>query len=160
MRLGITGHQDLPPAAVDRIARELKRLIADQSPLVGLSSLAKGADQLFAACVLDAGQALEAVLPCREYVEAFEPADRSDYLALLTRVSKTVTLDFGPPSADAFLAAGEYLARHVDHLVAVWDGGPAQGRGGTADIVAYARSQQVPVTVVWPPGVRREVQLF
>lgn len=157
MRLGITGHQDVPAEAVDSITRELRRLIAAQSPLRGLSSLAKGADQLFAMCVLDAGQPLEAVLPCREYADAFDEADRADYLALLARASTMVTLDFGSPSEDAFLAAGEYLVRHVDHLVAVWDGAEAQGRGGTRDIVAYARAHQIPVTVVWPPGVQREV---
>lgn len=157
MRLGITGHQDLPPAAVDWIASELRALIAQHAPLVGLSSLAKGADQLFATCVLEAGQTLEAVLPCHDYAEAFEPLDRKDYEALLERATRTMTLAYGPPSEAAYLAAGEYLASHVDRLVAVWDGEPAQGSGGTGDIVAYARSRQIPVTVVWPSGVDRDV---
>jgi hypothetical protein len=157
VRLGITGHQDLPSNSVRWIEQRLRALIAQHAPLVGVSSLAKGADQLFAQCVLDAGQNLDAVLPCRDYAEAFDAEDRAAYFALLDRVADTVTLDFGPPSEDAFLAAGKYLARHVDHLLAVWDGEPAQGRGGTADIVAYARSHQIPVTVVWAPGTPRDV---
>ena len=156
MRLGITGHQDLPQDVIAWIERELRALIAEHAPLVGVSSLAKGADQLFATCVLEAGQTLEAVLPCRDYADTFAEVDRTDYLARLARASRTMTLDFGPPSEAAFLAAGEYLVRHVDHLVAVWDGGAAQGRGGTGDIVAYAISHQIPVTVVWLPGGQRE----
>ncbi|MGH3585569.1 MAG: hypothetical protein ACRDQ0_04530 [Pseudonocardia sp.] len=40
-------------------------------------------------------------------------------------------------------------------LLAVWDGAPPTGSGGTAEAVAYAREQGVAVVVVWPAGVRR-----
>jgi hypothetical protein len=43
----------------------------------------------------------------------------------------------------------------VDAMVAVWDGAPAGGHGGTADVVDAARERGVPVTVVWPVGARR-----
>jgi hypothetical protein len=38
----------------------------------------------------------------------------------------------------------------------VWDGKPARGIGGTADIVSYARQKGVPVAVLWPEGAARE----
>lgn len=44
---------------------------------------------------------------------------------------------------------------HCDRLVAVWDGLPARGYGGTADAVACAREGEVPVRVVWPEGAVR-----
>ncbi len=44
----------------------------------------------------------------------------------------------------------------ADELWAVWDGEPARGPGGTADVVAHARGRGVPVRVVWPPGARRD----
>jgi hypothetical protein len=44
----------------------------------------------------------------------------------------------------------------VDHVVAVWDGEPSDGHGGTGDVVAAARERRMPVTVVWPDGARRE----
>lgn len=135
------------------IADQIRAVLVQAQAVVGVSSLAKGADQLFAACILEAGHSLEAVLPCRAYAATFDSADRDDYIALLKCADQVVTLDFGPPTEEAFLAAGQYVASHVDRLVAVWDGGPAQGRGGTADIVSYARSINVPVMVVWPPGV-------
>jgi hypothetical protein len=37
------------------------------------------------------------------------------------------------------------VADQCDALVAVWDGQPARGRGGTADIVAYARKKRRPL---------------
>ncbi len=155
MKLGITGHQDLPSDWVDWITREICQLIVERAPLTGLSCLAKGADQVFAACILEAGQSLEAVIPCLRYIEAFEEDDQAAYLALLAQASTTVTLDFEPPTETAFLAAGKYIVNRVDHLIAVWDGQSAQGAGGTADIVAYARAHDVPVTIIWPAGVSR-----
>jgi hypothetical protein len=41
-------------------------------------------------------------------------------------------------------------------LVAVWDGEPARGLGGTADVVAYAREGAIPVEVIWPEGATRD----
>jgi hypothetical protein len=42
-----------------------------------------------------------------------------------------------------------------DVLLAVWDGQPARGPGGTGDVVAYARARGTPVEVVWPAGAAR-----
>ena len=48
------------------------------------------------------------------------------------------------------------MLRHADELWAVWDGKPARGYGGTADVVACARENGVPVRVIWPAGARRD----
>lgn len=42
-----------------------------------------------------------------------------------------------------------------DELLAVWDGRPAWGFGGTADVVAYAERTGTPVRILWPEGARR-----
>ena len=44
----------------------------------------------------------------------------------------------------------------IDELVAVWDGGPGTGKGGTTEVVAEARTRGIPVTVIWPDGAARE----
>ena len=44
----------------------------------------------------------------------------------------------------------------ADVLFAVWDGQPARGYGGTADVVAEARRRKVPVRVIWPDGAQRD----
>ncbi|MFG2222777.1 hypothetical protein [Streptomyces sp. NPDC048644] len=57
---------------------------------------------------------------------------------------------------EVVVPAEEYRVGLVDRLIAVWDGQPARGYGGTADVVAYARSTGVPVEVVWPDGATRD----
>ena len=48
------------------------------------------------------------------------------------------------------------MLKDADLLIAVWDGLPARGLGGTADVVAYARDHGIPVSVIWPEGARRD----
>ena len=153
MRVGVTGHQEIPSAARAWVDDRLRELIAEWSLAIGVSSLAKGADQMFASCMLAAGHKLEAVIPCREYATTFDVAGLADYSELLGQAGTVVTLDFGQPSEDAFLAAGKYIVDNVELLIAIWDGEDAQGSGGTGDIVRYARSVNVPVSVVWLPGL-------
>jgi hypothetical protein len=38
---------------------------------------------------------------------------------------------------------------------AVWDGKVTKGKGGTADIVRYARNRGREVVVLWPAGICR-----
>jgi hypothetical protein len=45
------------------------------------------------------------------------------------------------------------LVEECEQLLTIWDGLPAKGEGGTADIVAYARKRGRRVIVIWPPGV-------
>lgn len=47
----------------------------------------------------------------------------------------------------AYEACGRHVVDHSDALLAVWDGEPSAGRGGTGDIVAYARARQRPL--IW-----------
>jgi len=46
---------------------------------------------------------------------------------------------------EAFLAAGKRVVDLSDIVIAVRDGEPAKGKGGTADSVAYALSTGAPV---------------
>jgi hypothetical protein len=48
---------------------------------------------------------------------------------------------------DAYERAGRYVVDRSDAIIALWDGEPARGQGGTAAIVAYARKRGVPL--VW-----------
>jgi hypothetical protein len=44
------------------------------------------------------------------------------------------------------------MLERCDLLLAAWNGRPSRNVGDTADVVAKAREQQVPVEVVWPPA--------
>ncbi|WP_237707452.1 hypothetical protein [Serinicoccus profundi] len=81
--------------------------------------------------------------------------DRHRFQQLLAAATKVEQLNYRQPSEDAYLAAGRRVVDLCDVLVAVWDGLPAQGKGGTADVVEYAREVGKPVEVVWPAGLTR-----
>ena len=53
-----------------------------------------------------------------------------------------VTLDYGP--------AGAAILDRSDMLLAVWDGSPSRGPGGTADMVTQARIRGMPVLIIDP----------
>lgn len=157
MRLGISGHQNISPEVIAYVKPILVRLITERKKdLVGVSSLAAGADQLFASTILDQGGSLQAMIPCRGYEGTFsEPDGLNQFKSLLARAKKVETLEYPKPSEEAFLDAGCRVVDNSDLLIAVWDGEPAAGKGGTADIVKYANRRGVKVIVVWPPGSTR-----
>ena len=157
MRLGISGHQYLSPEVVAYVQPILIEIIDDvKEGVVGVSSLAAGADQLFASTVLENEGALHAIIPCDGYESTFtEPEDLSQFKWLLERANTVDTLSYPAPSEEAFLEAGRRVVANSDLLIAVWDGQPAAGKGGTADVVKHARRRGVEVIVVWPPGVSR-----
>jgi hypothetical protein len=157
MRIGVTGHQNIPRQALECVTRGIDRALdAVKDDLVGVSSLAAGADQLFATGVVERGGRLEIVLPCNGYEKTFSQSeDLRNFHSLLGRAATIETLNFEDPSEDAYLAAGYRVVELSEMLLAVWDGQPARGKGGTADIVDYARSQGLRLEIIWPAGIVR-----
>ncbi|MDA0564578.1 hypothetical protein LG943_09590 [Streptomonospora sp. S1-112] len=155
-RVAITGHRGLPAEVERAVAADLReRLGRVTGPVTGLSCLADGADTLFARAVLERGGALEAVVPAERYREGLPAEHRPVYDTLLAASVLVHHLPHVESTPESHLEAGRYLVEHSDELVAVWDGQPPRGLGGTADIVDYARRQGRAVTVVWPEGARR-----
>jgi hypothetical protein len=155
--VGVTGHQNLPAAAVTYVRGELVSRLTPVDDLEGVCSLAAGADQLFADIVLDCGGKLQVVIPSHGYEGTFQTdTDRSRYLRLLRAASERICLNYSKPSEDAFFAAGRAVVDMCDYLIAVWDGEKARGHGGTADIVAYAGRKQKRIEIIWPEGITRD----
>ncbi|MFI5620015.1 hypothetical protein [Streptomyces sp. NPDC051567] len=157
-RIGVTGHRSIPGEALGHVERGLRAVLAGQGgPLEAFSSLAEGADQLFADIALECGADLTAVIPSGDYEDGFADAGAlAHYRWLRHRATQEVRMDFARSTDEAYYAAGTYIADSCDRLVAVWDGLPARGHGGTGEIVAYARALGKPVTVVWREGVARD----
>jgi hypothetical protein len=156
-RIGCTGHQTLTVATRRVVSATIASILSRASDeLVGVCSLAVGADQLFAHLVLAAGGKLHVVIPSAGYDKTFEHGpDLATYHALLSLAHQQRALSFSSPSEDAYLAAGHTVVDSSDSLIAVWDGQEAAGLGGTADVVGYARQQGTRIEVVWPSGSRR-----
>ena len=153
--VGVTGHQGLPPAATALVQSRLPAILAEvgASELVG--SLAEGADQLCATIAADLGVSLRVILPSKMYDSTFDGEALATYNRLLSGATSVITLPYDAPSEAAFLAAGHRVADEADVLIAVWDGKPAAGVGGTGDVVDYARDRGASVLVLWPEGVER-----
>ncbi|EKX67415.1 hypothetical protein PV416_37795 [Streptomyces ipomoeae] len=155
-RIGITGHRVIPDAALPVVRSGIRAELRGIASARVLSSLAEGADQMFAEIALEYGIPLTAVIPATDY-EAHLGDDRvkASYRRLLKCSAERVELPYERTHDEAYYAAGRYIVDHADRMLAVWDGAPSRGLGGTADIVDYARHTGVPVTVLWSPGVRR-----
>ncbi|MFE2422796.1 hypothetical protein [Streptomyces hokutonensis] len=156
--IGITGHRVIPSAVLPLVRSELRdQLSGAEGELAALSSLAAGADQMFADIALDHGVSVTAVIPGMDYEAHLGGTEiRSAYHRILRSCAARVHLPVEPTHEEAYFAAGRWIVDHCDLLIAVWDGRPARGRGGTGDVVDYAERTGVPVTVVWPPGARRD----
>lgn len=156
--LAVTGHMNLTDTTVPLVRAALNDLLTAYAPdqLTGISCLARGADSVFAEAVLAAGGRLVAVIPSQDYRQV---KVKPDHAALFDRLAAAATevlvLEHPTASRDAYQAANEVLIARADRLVAVWDGAPSNGKGGTADTVTLARDAGVPVDVVWPDGAAR-----
>lgn len=139
MKIGVTGHQEREGIDWPWVRARIDQYLAGKSIIFGYSSLAVGTDQIFADAVLDAGGKLIAVIPMENYASHFEDEPFKEYERLLA-MAQIIDLRSKKVDEGAFLDAGKWIARDVDRMVAVWDGARAAGRGGTADIVAYAMS--------------------
>lgn len=157
MRIGITGHRGLSAEVEGHIRRLLEETLAGEDPreLTVVSCIADGPDSWVADIVLAHGGRLEAVVPADQYRDSLPAWHHAVYDRLLE--SATVIHRTGLLASDsaAHMAGSELLVQRVDRLLAVWDGLPARGYGGTADVVAYARGRGVPVEVMWPQGAQR-----
>lgn len=101
------------------------------------------------------GGALHVIVPCERYNETFTDSDLARFRELIGGAELVETLGHPEPTEEAFLDAGHRVADVCEILVAVWDGEPARGLGGTADVVDYAKAVGLDVVIIWPPGVAR-----
>ncbi|MEI6758585.1 MAG: hypothetical protein WCK85_12085 [Chlorobium sp.] len=151
LRIGVTGHRNLKeePAvaiAVDNLIAYLDNLMGrqDNVPIewTVISPLAKGADRIVAKSILKKESArLEVVIPfpLDEYRKDFtDPEDLQEFNQLLDRAALHIQL---PTTSDGYLPAGKKVVDACEILIAIWDGKPSRGKGGTSEIVTYALEQ-------------------
>jgi len=166
IRIGVTGHRNLAPdhpglateisKAVEYIIQKLavsaERVTPDDIALTVVSSLAEGADRVVACEILNReGAQLEVVLPLEQddYCHDFKSPESVDQFNLL--LDKKVSMDIvrtARSRVEAYELAGRAVVDRSDVMIVVWDGKPARGRGGTADICAYAKHWQRPILLI------------
>lgn len=157
LHVGVTGHRlnRISQHQLDLITPQIEPLLAHLASAsrciepVLLSNLAEGSDRHLARLGLRVGYTLHAVLPRPrdEYARGFRnSASRREYRALLGDAARVTELR-GPlgVAGRCYLRAGHALLDQADLLLALWDGAPSRGTGGTADVVDEAVRRRIPV---------------
>ena len=151
--VGFSGHRQLDnPAGVARAIteslEELRRAAAGE--WIALSSVAVGSDQLFVQQARSLGLAWHAILPLprAEFAKDFSPEEWTGVEATLAKAEHLRIINENGTRDDAYLDCGMETVTDADVLITLWDGQPARGKGGTADVVEYAKSIGKPVIII------------
>ncbi|MEO8451452.1 MAG: hypothetical protein ABI647_16785, partial [Gemmatimonadota bacterium] len=128
-----------------------------KAELVIVSALAEGADRLVAKAGVAEGYCLDVILPfaAPAYEEDFDerwaakswsrPGALAEFHDLLGMARTTVTADGILGRDDRYGPLSRMVVEHSDLVIALWDRGPTDGVGGTADALATARRYEVPI---------------
>jgi len=161
--LGVTGHRNFATnderlAAIARGVCEGIRVQHPQASFVILSGLAEGADRL----VVKVAQAtlaaeLTAVIPLPDdlYMKDFAtPTSVAEYQDMLKAAQKVIrapllapteeVTEYGEPRNHQYAWQGAFIADRTHILIAIWDGAPARGTGGTAYVVDWFLKNTTP----------------
>ncbi len=161
--MGVTGHRNFvsdDPNISALVRKELRRILRanNDAPLLILSGLAEGADRLVARVARDEfGAACWAILPLPDglYVRDFATRISVGEYRYLKGVAQRVieapllfsrrsVARHGEPRNHQYAWSGAYIAKRAQILLAIWDGAPAQGTGGSAHVVDWFLSGNVP----------------
>ncbi|QWT21065.1 hypothetical protein KPL74_03400 [Bacillus sp. NP157] len=162
--VGVTSHRDIAASDSEVVRERVRTFFATlrdtfpNLPLLVLSALAEGGDQLVAEEALAIGARLVAPLPLPPdlYIDDFDDAgvratfeslSKRSEVVLLPRLMEAPRHVVGLPGAGRdrqYAKAGVYIASHCHVLLALWDGKEANGVGGTAQIVHYHLTGALP----------------
>lgn len=156
MEVTITGHRYI--SDIDNVRLEiykfLQSLIKQHENVKATTMLAAGADTIFAQEAIRLGIQLEILLPfaLEKFKKDFNDGDRAILEAILESNNYSVH-ETGYSTAQknrdwAYLKTSKYLVDKADIVLAVWDGEPANGIGGTAEIVSYANIKRKKVSII------------
>jgi hypothetical protein len=139
---GVAGHRQLAAACVPTLETlVLERLQWFRSRLPGrplqlLCGMAEGADLLVARAALAAGYCVRAVLamPVEDFKTDFSESGWEEFSSLLPRCDAVeVVADAVRPAC--YESVANVIADRAEALLLLWDGLPARGAGGTAEVL-------------------------
>lgn len=161
IKIGISGKRDISSDAIVRaeIKTKIESILKREKTksFTAYTAIAKGADTIFADVASnDFKQEVKIVLPfeATEYEKDFtESADLTELKKWLTSfgISETITKEI-PKTQDerneAYFQVGKHIADNCDYLIVVWDELKPRGKGGTAEILAYAKEKNKKVELI------------
>jgi hypothetical protein len=150
LAIGFTGHRILADETASRgqIVRLLTELKAGAPSIVyGISSLAVGGDLLFAESCLELGLPLRVLLPMP--VEDFRADfDAPTWARVERAMQHAISIDVTGRTSDRdalYYECGVQTVTQSNVMIALWDGEPPKGLGGTQQIVTFAKTEGRPV---------------
>lgn len=151
--VGVTGHRLIDQSQLPQLRSRIESLFRDlqgqlpDTPIILLSALAEGADQLAAEVAMNLNWPLIAPLPMepQRYSRTFSDSEAGARMLEMVSAGTHVQILGGTADSDevCYQKVETYLAQHSHLLVALWDGLPAEGNGGTADVVRSARTSEI-----------------
>lgn len=127
-----------------------------------ISPLAEGSDRIVARQALALGQRLTAIIPFerRAYERTFgDPSTTNEFRALWKISHERAVLKGALAHAEAsYVAVGAVTLARSDVILTIWDGKPAQGRGGTPEILQNALEWGLPI--IWVHAIEDQPPLF
>lgn len=171
--IGVTGHRNLEQSDLAALRDKVRCIFAEigrdfpQTPLLLLSALAEGADRLVAEVAQEQGIPVVAPLPMprRLYETDFAGPSRQVFadwldnkarcwfeLPLVEDNTEAEIADHGAARNNQYAYVGEYIARHSQVLIALWDGQPGKV-GGPQQVFDY-KKDGFPILPGSPRGSR------
>ena len=150
LAIGFTGHRKVPYEAKSRqlirdfLARQKE---SHQGIVYGVSSAASGGDQLFAESCLELNIPLRILLP-RPAEQFRSDFDDTSWLRTVRIMENAISVEVTgtlESQTEQYYDCGIQTVAESQLLVALWDGLPARGAGGTQEMVSYARKTHHPV---------------
>lgn len=162
--VGVTGHRMLREAELPGLRAQVQAFFLDlrarypDLPLVLLSSLAEGSDQLAAQVALELGVRVIAPLPMpiEQYRADFETAQPLATFESQLAQAEVLTLPLrgdnsleqissrGARRDQQYAQAGIFISSHCHILLALWDGRDSEFVGGTAQVVRFHLHGEMP----------------
>jgi hypothetical protein len=150
LAIGFTGHRKVPDEAKSRHA--IRDFLAQQQKshqgvVYGISSAASGGDQLFAESCLELNIPLRVLLPrpAEQFRADFDDASWQRTVRIMeSAISVEVTGRYESRN-EQYYDCGIQTVAESQLLMALWDGQPSRGAGGTQEMVAYARKTGHPI---------------
>jgi hypothetical protein len=156
--IGFTGHRHLADA--QKVGQTLRSVVESlqaeiSGNLIGFSSIAIGADTLFAETCLALGIPWIALLPRPkdDFRKDFTEPDWAKASELLSRAMRVEALPAGRSRDLGYLEGGLSTVEEADIMIAVWNGESSRGTGGTAEIVAHADNLAKPIVLIDPASL-------
>ncbi len=163
LAVGFTGHRKLADETKCRGAiRKILLEWIEKVPGVvyGVTSAAAGGDLLFAETCIELNLPIRIFLPVpkEQFREDFDDPSWDRAEAIFKKALSVEVTGAGEKLTERYYECGIETVQESQLLLALWDGEPSQGLGGTADMVHFAKEQGRPV--IWIHSATGAVQQF